>query len=126
MYPADCLYSKEHEWLHVEGDEVVLGITHFAQEELGEVVYVELPETGQSFDAGDEMGTIESVKAVAEFYAAVAGEVVAVNDALVDAPEKLNEDPHGDGWLVRMKPSGSIEEAELMNAEQYQEFVETG
>jgi len=126
MYPADFLYSKDHEWLRVEGDEAVLGITHFAQEELGEVVYVELPEVGQSFDAGEEIGTIESVKAVAEVYAAVAGEIVAVNEALVEAPEKLNDDPHGDGWLVRVRPSGAVEQGELMSAEQYQEFAETG
>lgn len=126
MYPADCLYSKDHEWLRVEGDEAVLGITHFAQEELGEVVYVELPDVGQSFDAGEEIGTIESVKAVAEVYAAVAGEIIEINEALVDAPEKLNDDPHGDGWLVRVKPSAAIEEADLMSPEQYQEFVETG
>ena len=99
MYPTDYLYSREHEWVRVEDDLCVIGITEFAQQELGEVVFVELPEIGQVFDANDELGTIESVKAVAEVYTPVAGEVVEVNDTVVDDPELLNEDPHGEGWL---------------------------
>jgi glycine cleavage system H protein len=123
MVPEDLLYSKEHEWVRVEDDVCVLGITDFAQQELGEVVFVELPEIGQSFHANDEIGTIESVKAVAEVYTPVAGEVVAVNQALVDRPELVNEHPHGDGWLIRIKPTSTSELDGLMNAEAYEAFV---
>ena len=126
MYPDDRLYSKEHEWVRLEGEEVVLGITHFAQDELGEVVFVELPELGQSFEIGDEIGTIESVKAVAELYTPVPGEVIASNKELLEAPEKVNEDPHGEAWLVRLKPASDFDTAELMSAEKYQEFIEAG
>jgi glycine cleavage system H protein len=126
MYPSDYLYSKEHEWVKVEGDLAVLGITEFAQSELGEVVFVELPEIGQVFDTGDELGTIESVKAVAEVYTPVAGEVVETNDAVVDDPELLNEDPHVEGWLVKLRFSSAADLKSLMNAEQYEEFVKSG
>lgn len=126
MYPTDYLYSREHEWVRVEDDVVVLGITEFAQQELGEVVFVELPEIGQVFDANDELGTIESVKAVAEIYTPVAGEVIEVNDAVVDDPELLNEDPHGEGWLLRIRFSSAADLKDLMNAEQYEEYVKSG
>ena len=126
MYPTDYLYSREHEWVRVEDDVVVLGITEFAQQELGEVVFVELPEIGQVFDANDELGTIESVKAVAEIYTPVAGEVIEANDAVVDDPELLNEDPHGEGWLLRIRFSSAADLKDLMNAEQYEEYVQSG
>lgn len=126
MYPTDYLYSREHEWVRVEGEMVVLGITDFAQEELGEVVFVELPEVGQMFNTGDELGTIESVKAVAEVYTPVAGEVVEVNDAVVDDPELLNDDPHGEGWLIKVRFSSASDLKELMNAEKYEEYVKSG
>jgi glycine cleavage system H protein len=126
MYPSDYRYSKDHEWIRVEDDVCVLGITEFAQQELGEVVFVEMPEVGQVFDSGDEIGTIESVKAVAEVYTPVAGEVVEVNDAVVDDPEVLNDDPHGEGWLIKLRFSSADDLKELMNAEQYEEFVESG
>jgi glycine cleavage system H protein len=126
MYPADYLYSREHEWVRVEDDVVVLGITEFAQQELGEVVFVELPEIGQVFDANDELGTIESVKAVAEVYTPVAGEVVEANDAVVDDPELLNEDPHGEGWLLKIRFSSAADLKDLMNAEKYEEYVQSG
>jgi glycine cleavage system H protein len=126
MYPSDYLYSREHEWVRVEDDLCVLGITEFAQQELGEVVFVELPEVGQVFDANDELGTIESVKAVAEVYTPVAGEVMEVNDAVVDDPELLNEDPHGEGWLVKIRFSSASDLKELMKAEQYEEYVKSG
>jgi glycine cleavage system H protein len=126
MYPTDYLYSREHEWIRVDGDIVVVGITEFAQEELGEVVFVELPEVGQMFNTGDELGTIESVKAVAEVYTPVAGEVVEVNDAVVDDPELLNDDPHGEGWLVKVRFSSASDLKELMNAEKYEEYVKSG
>ncbi|MBW8873371.1 MAG: glycine cleavage system protein GcvH [Acidobacteria bacterium] len=126
MYPSENLYSREHEWIRVEDDICVLGITEFAQAELGEVVFVELPETGQVFDTGDELGTIESVKAVAEVYTPVAGEVVEVNEAVTDDPELLNEDPHGEGWLIKLRFSSASDLKDLMNAEQYEEYVKSG
>lgn len=126
MYPSDRLYSKDHEWVRVKGEECVVGITHFAQDELGEVVFVELPEVGQSFAAHDEMGTIESVKAVAEVYTPVAGEVVAVNDAVVDDPALVNQDPHGEGWLVRLKIAPGADLGDLMRGDEYEQFVEEG
>jgi len=126
MYPSDYLYSREHEWVKVEDDVCVIGITEFAQQELGEVVFVELPEIGQVFNANDELGTIESVKAVAEVYTPVAGEVVEVNDAVVDDPELLNEDPQVEGWLVKLRFSSASDLKGLMNAEQYEEFVQSG
>ena len=126
MYPEGYLYSREHEWVKVEGDICVLGITEFAQRELGEVVFVELPETGQVFHSADELGTIESVKAVAEIFSPVAGEVVEINEAVVEDPELLNEDPHGEGWLVRIRFSSASDLKALMNAEAYEEFVKSG
>jgi glycine cleavage system H protein len=126
MYPRDYLYSREHEWLRVEDDLCVLGITEFAQQELGEVVFVELPEIGQVFDANDELGTIESVKAVAEVFTPVAGEVVEINEAVVDDPELLNEDPHGDGWLIKVRFSSADDLKTMMKADEYEEFVQSG
>lgn len=126
MYPSDLLYSREHEWVRVDGDTAVLGITDFAQKELGEVVFVELPEAGQVFDSGDELGTIESVKAVAEVYTPVAGEIVEVNDSVIDDPELLNEDPQGEGWLVKLRFSSADDLKSLMSSEQYEEFVKSG
>ena len=123
MYPSEYLYSKEHEWIRVDEDICTLGITDFAQKELGEVVFVELPEVGQVFDATDEIGTIESVKAVAEVYTPVAGEIVEINEALADDPELLNEDPHADGWLVKIRFSSAADLKSLMNAEQYSEYA---
>jgi glycine cleavage system H protein len=126
MYPSDYLYSREHEWVKVMDDVCMLGITEFAQQELGEVVFVELPEVGQVFNAQDELGTIESVKAVAEVYSPVAGEVVEVNDAVVDDPEMLNDDPHGEGWLVKIRFSSADDLKALMNAEAYEEYIKSG
>ncbi|HEX9737543.1 MAG TPA: glycine cleavage system protein GcvH [Thermoanaerobaculia bacterium] len=123
MYPSDYLYSEEHEWIKVDGDVAVLGITDFAQKELGEVVYFEMPEVGESFAAGDEVGSIESVKAVSPVYTPVAGEVVEVNTAIDDSPEKVNDDPHGAGWLVKLRLSSSEELEKLMSAEQYEAFL---
>ncbi|HSS47469.1 MAG TPA: glycine cleavage system protein GcvH [Thermoanaerobaculia bacterium] len=126
MYPSENLYTREHEWVRVEDDVCVLGITEFAQHELGEVVFVELPEVGQVFDTGDELGTIESVKAVAEIYTPVAGEVVEVNESVSDDPELLNEDPHGEGWLIKIRFSSASDLQELMKANQYEEYVKSG
>ncbi len=124
MYPSDYRYTEEHEWILVEGDTATLGITDYAQNELGEVVYVELPEVGATFDAGDEIGSIESVKAVSAIYTPLAGEVVEVNEDLEDAPEKVNDDPHGDGWLVKIRVESTDDAGTLMDAESYASFLE--
>lgn len=123
MYPTENLYSKDHEWIRVKDDVCTVGITHFAQEELGEVVYVELPEVGQSYDANEEIGSIESVKAVAEVYTPVAGEVTEVNSALEETPELVNSNPHDSGWLVRFKITGGAPQ-DLMSADEYQKFAD--
>lgn len=126
MYPDDYRYTTEHEWVRVEDDIAVLGVTDFAQKELGEVVFVELPQVGHVYDAGDEIGTIESVKAVAEVFTPIAGEIVEVNEALADDPELINEDPHVDGWLVKIRYSASTDIDGLMDAEAYTEFAQQG
>ena len=126
MNPSDCLYTREHEWVRLENDLCIVGITDFAQRELGEVVFVELPEAGQVFDTHDELGTIESVKAVAEVFTPVAGEVVEINDALTDDPELVNDDPYGEGWLVKIKFSSASDLEDLMNAEEYDDYVAKG
>lgn len=123
MYPSEYLYTKEHEWVRVEDDLCVLGITNFAQGELGEVVFVELPEVGEVFNAHDEIGTIESVKAVAEIYTPMAGEIIEVNETLADDPELLNDDPHTEGWLVKIRFSSAGDLQGLMNAEEYEEYA---
>lgn len=124
MYPSQYLYSEEHEWISVDGDVAVLGITDFAQSELGEVVYFEAPEAGQSFAAGDEVGSIESVKAVSSIYTPLSGEVVEVNEAIEDSPEVVNEDPHADGWLFKIRMSSPSEVENLMSAKKYQAFLD--
>ena len=121
MSPDDLLYSKEHEWLRT-GDGVV-GITHHAQDELGEVVYVELPKVGDKFDSGDTFGTVESVKAVSELFMPVSGEVVAINGDLADAPENVNKDPYGKGWMIRIKIRDAAQTGQLMSAKAYDEYV---
>ena len=123
-YPDDRFYSKSHEWIRVEGETATIGITDHAQKELGEVVFVELPDLGEIFDEGQEFGTIESVKAVSELFLPVAGEIVDVNKTLVDEPNAVNEDPHGDGWLVQVKVSSDGVLDGLMNAAAYEKFVE--
>ena len=123
--PQTFLYSREHEWLEVEEETASLGITDFAQSELGDVVFVELPSVGDSFAEGDEIGTIESVKAVAEIYTPVSGEIIEINEDLDDQPEMVNQDPYGSGWLVRLRLAQPDETASLMNAEDYGRFVES-
>ncbi len=124
MYPNDRLYSKEHEWVRMEGDTCTLGITEFAQKELGEIVFVELPEAGDQFDAHEEIGTVESVKAVAEVYTPVSGEIVEANETLEERPELVNEDPHGEGWMVKLRiDRDSVDLDELMEADAYEEFI---
>ena len=129
MYPANFHYTKEHEWVRVEGDVGVVGITDHAQKELGDIVYVDLPKPGTHLDQGKTLGSVESVKAVSDIYAPVSGEVVEVNALLSTAPEKLNEDPHGDAWLVKIRLSAPDEIKRLLSAEDYQNYVgaeETG
>jgi glycine cleavage system H protein len=126
MYPTDRVYSKDHEWLVVDGDSCEMGITDFAQHELGEIVFVELPEVGDSFEAHDEIGTVESVKAVAEVYTPVGGTVTEVNEALMDEPERVNEDPHGNGWMLKFDLSDASEVEDLMDAAAYEAFIGAG
>ncbi|MDJ0622101.1 MAG: glycine cleavage system protein GcvH [Desulfocapsaceae bacterium] len=102
--PEDLVYTKDHEWARLEGEVVVVGISDYAQDQLGDIVFVELPEVGDSFEAGDEFGTLESVKAVSELYLPIGGEITAVNEELDDAPELINQDPY-DGWIVKIKPN---------------------
>jgi glycine cleavage system H protein len=124
MYPSEYRYTEEHEWILVEDDTCTLGITDFAQGELGEVVYIELPDVGDTFDAGDEIGSIESVKAVSSIFTPLAGEVVEVNEKLEDSPETVNNDPHGDGWLVKLKVETPEDAGALMDAESYTAFLQ--
>lgn len=122
--PSDLLYTKEHEWARVEDGVVTVGITTHAQEQLGDIVYVELPEKGAAFAAGEEFGTVESVKAVSELYLPVDGEVTEINEKLEDSPEVINEDPYGDGWLVRIRIGDPAQLDGLMKADAYRQFVE--
>ncbi|MDP8939965.1 MAG: glycine cleavage system protein GcvH [Actinomycetota bacterium] len=119
--PQDLQYTKSHEWVRVEDDVATVGITDHAQEELGDVVFIELPEEGDNLSAGDTFGTIESVKAVSDLYAPVGGEVVEVNGALNDTPESVNEDPYGEGWILKIRFS---EQGDLLSAEEYERVVE--
>ena len=119
MYPKHMRYTKEHEWVAAEGELGTVGITDFAQHELGDIVYVELPEVGRKVKAGETMGTIESVKAVSEIYAPVSGTIAAVNAALTDVPETVNKDPHGAGWICKVKLENPKELDGLMNADAY-------
>lgn len=123
MYPKDLKYDKEHEWVKVAGEIAVIGISDFAQDQLGEVVYVDLPSVGDEVAAGESFGEIESVKSVSELFSPVSGEIVEVNDALGDSPETVNEDPYGDGWMLKIKMGDAAEVDELMSAEEYEAFV---
>jgi len=116
-------YTKDHEWVRLEGDAAVVGITAYAAEQLGDVVFVELPEVGASFAQGDEMAVVESVKAASEVYAPVSGEIVAVNDALEGEPGKVNESPDADGWFVKLKLSGKSEFDALMDEAAYKAHI---
>jgi glycine cleavage system H protein len=119
--PEELQYTRSHEWVRTEGDTATIGITDYAQDELGDIVFVELPEVGATFDAGDSFGTVESVKAVSDLYAPVGGEVVEVNKALDDSPEKINEDPYGEGWIVKLSVS---DEGNLLSASDYEQLLE--
>jgi glycine cleavage system H protein len=118
--PEDLQYTRSHEWVRMEGDTATVGITDHAQDELGDVVFVELPEEGDTFDAGESFGTVESVKVVSDLYAPVGGEVVEVNSTLEDAPENINEDPYGEGWIVKLR---TADEVDLLSPEEYEKVV---
>ena len=122
MYPADLKYTKDHEWIRVTGDTADVGITDYAQQQLGDVVFVELPQVGRVLAQGEVFGTIESVKAVSELFSPVAGEVVAVNDALTSAPELVNSEPHA-AWIIKVQPSSAAELDALLDAAAYQQHV---
>ena len=123
MYPTNFHYTKEHEWVRVEGDVAVVGITDHAQQELGDIVYVDLPKSGVTIQKGKSFGSVESVKAVSDIYAPVSGTITEINEALTTAPEKINEDPHGDAWLVKIKLSDASELKQLLSAEDYQKYL---
>lgn len=124
MYPEDLRYTEEHEWVRPAGNRAVVGITHYAQEQLGDVVFVEVPEVGRELRAGEPFGAVESVKSVSYVYAPVSGRVVAVNELLADSPELVNRDPYGRGWLIEVEMADPEELAGLLTAEQYSALVE--
>ncbi len=119
----EARYAESHEWVRQDGDEFVCGISDHAQESLSDIVYVELPEVGDVFDQGETFGVVESVKAASDVYIPMGGEITAINEALEDAPEVLNEDPYGEGWIIRFEPSDPDEFDELMSPEEYETFV---
>ena len=123
MYPANFRYTKEHEWVAVEGGVGTVGITNHAQEELGDVVYVELPKPGDRVEQGKTFGSVESVKAVSDIFAPVSGEVLEINQALADVPEKVNSDPHGAAWLIKVRLNDLVELDKLMSATDYEAYV---
>ena len=120
----DLYYSEDHEWVREEEDYLVIGVTDFAQEELGDIVFVELPEVEEEFDKGDSFGVLESVKAVSDSFIPVSGRIIEVNEALLDNPELINDDPYGEGWLIKVDPADDTELDELLSAEEYAEFIE--
>jgi len=124
MYPREFRYTKEHEWVKVEGGEAVVGITDFAQKQLGDIIFVELPEVGRTLGAHDSIGTIESVKSVSDIFAPVAGEVVAVNGELGQAADLVNKDPHGKGWSVRLRLADKAGVEALMTVSDYEKYLE--
>jgi glycine cleavage system H protein len=123
MYPEDLQYTKQHEWIRLSGDAGVVGITDYAQKQLGDIVYVDLPRVGTKVEASKVMGSVESVKAVSDIYSPLSGEIMEINDALATAPEKLNESPHGDGWLVKIRLSAPNEVQALLSAADYEKYV---
>lgn len=123
MYSDDFLYTKEHEWVRVENGDATIGVTHHAQEQLGDIVFVELPETGSRIAAGDSLGSVESVKAVSDVYAPVGGEVVEVNALLSEKPELINQDPHGEGWIAKIRLSNKAELDGLLSADDYEAYL---
>lgn len=124
MYPEDYLYSKDHEWISVQENVGTIGITDYAQHELGDVVYVDLPEVGDTFEAGDPFGSVESVKAVSEVFCPVSGEVIEVNSKLEESPELINQSPHQNAWMIKVRLNSPDELKELLSAEEYEEYLQ--
>ena len=123
IYPKNFRYTREHEWVRVDGNTGTIGITDHAQQELGDIVFVDLPKTGTRVEQGGTIGSVESVKAVSDVYAPVSGEVIEINQALATAPEKLNTDPHGEAWLVKIRLSATKELERLLSAADYQAYI---
>ena len=123
-FPDDLLYTRDHEWCRVKGTRAIVGITEFAQDQLGDIVYVELPDVGDQVKKGEAFGVVESTKAVSELFAPVSGKVVEVNDPLTDAPETINEDPYEEGWMIQVEMSSPAETGDLLAAAGYSKFVE--
>lgn len=121
--PEDLSYTKDHEWVRTKGDQATVGITDHAQHQLGDVVYVELPKVGDKFEASEPFGSVESVKAVSEVYMPLAGSVVEVNDSLNDSPEKVNQDPYGDGWMIRIKIDNPAQVDALLTSIEYEDYI---
>jgi len=121
--PEDLHYSKDHEWVRVDGDQAIIGITDYAQNSLGDVVYVELPKTGDQFAASEPFGSVESVKAVSEVFTPIAGTIVTINESLADEPEKVNSDPYGEGWMIRLKTDNPSAVDSLLSAAEYEDFT---
>lgn len=124
MYPDNLYYTKDHEWLKLEGEEAVVGITDFAQKQLGDIIYVDLPQPGKVLEAKQAIGSVESVKSVSDVYSPVSGEVLAVNSELAQTPDLINRDPHGQGWIVRLKIKDKSELNNLMKAADYEKYLE--
>jgi len=123
-YPDDFYYTKTHEWIKVQGNIGIVGITEYAQKQLGDIVYIELPEIGEKFEAGDPIGSIESVKAVSEVFIPVSGEIIEVNEKVATEPDIVNSDAHGAGWLIKIKINDKSELDNLMDSDEYQEYIE--
>jgi glycine cleavage system H protein len=123
MYPENYGYTKEHEWAHVDGATATIGITDHAQHELGDIVYVDLPKVGKKLEKGAVLGSVESVKAVSDIYSPLAGEVTEINEGLAHEPERLNKDPHGAAWLIKLRLDGPADAKNLMSAQEYQDYV---
>jgi glycine cleavage system H protein len=121
--PEDLSYSKDHEWVRVKGEEATVGITDHAQKQLGDVVYVELPKVGDKFEASEPFGSVESVKAVSEIYMPLSGSVLAINEALNDSPELVNEDPYGDGWMIKIRIENPAQVDGLLSAIEYEDYI---
>lgn len=121
--PADLKYTKDHEWIRVEGDEALIGVTDFAQSELGDIVFVEIETEGEGLDQAEVFGTVEAVKTVSDLFMPISGEVMAFNEDLEDAPEKVNEDPYGEGWMIRVKIADPAQLEELLSADDYQNLI---
>lgn len=123
--PQDCLYNQSHEWVRIDGDQAIIGISDYAQHALGDVVFAELPDLGRTLSKGESFGVVESVKAASDVYAPVSGEVIEINEALLDAPETLNSDPYGEGWMIKLRTSDlEAEKSGLLDAAAYEQHVE--